>query len=145
MERFRELGAWVVAIMLAGAFLLTGGMKLIGAPDMVAAFQHWGYDQTFMYGIGVLEVAAAIAMLIPATAFFGALAIVVEMLGAMYTHFTMAEYGLLTVPLAMAAMAAWLAWARRPAFLGGHPERPGHPRAVHFASAMPDEHERRRR
>ena len=42
MERFRDLGAWVVAIMLAGAYLLTGGLKLVGSPDMVAAY---GADQ----------------------------------------------------------------------------------------------------
>lgn len=144
MERFRDLGAWVVAIMLAGAFLLTGGMKLVGSPDMVAAFQHWGYGATFMYGVGVVEVAAAIAMLLPATAFFGAIVIVLEMIGAAYTHLTMAEWGLFPVPIAMAAMAAWLAWARRPAYLGGHATRRPRPRQVHFASAMPDEHERRR-
>ncbi len=140
MGRFRELGTWVVAIMLAGAFLLTGGMKLIGSPEMLATFQSWGYDRWFMYTIGTVEVVAAIALLIPPLAFFGALAIVAEMVGAFYTHVMAGEHAMLIVPIAMAAMAGWLAWARRPSWLGGHV---GH-RHPEFLSAIPTEQERRR-
>lgn len=141
MERFRELGAWVVAIMLAGAFLLTGGIKLLGSPEMIATFQRWGFTEWFMYAIGTIEVVAAIALLVPALAFFGALLIVAEMIGAFYTHFVAGEYAMLIVPFAMASMAAWLAWARRPRWLGGQLGR----RHGEFVSAMPNERERRRR
>lgn len=138
MERYRELGSWVVAIMLAGAFLLTGGMKLVGSPDMLASFAKWGYDSWFMYVIGAIEVASAAALLLPALSFFGALGIIAIMLGALFTHATHGEYAMLIVPFALAAMAGWLAWARRPAWLGG----PLAHRHAEFASAMPGEHER---
>lgn len=141
MERFRELGAWVVAIMLAGAFLLTGGMKLIGSPEMLAMFHRWGYDAWFMYAIGTVEVLAAIALLLPPLAFFAAIAIIAEMVGAFFTHIGAGEFAMLIVPFAMATMASWLAWVRRPAWLGGHL---GH-RHPEFVSAMPTEQERRRR
>lgn len=138
MQRYRELGAWVVAIMLAGAFLLTGGMKLIGSPDMIESFRQWGYDPWFMYAVGTLEVASAIAALLPPVAFFGALGIITLMIGALYTHLVAGEFAMLIVPFALASMAGWLAWARRPTWLGGHRAH----RHAEFASAMPTEQER---
>ena len=141
MERFRELGAWVVAIMLAGAFLLTGGIKLIGSPDMLASFRNWGYEPWFAYAVGGVEVASAILLLFPPLAFFGALLVMALMAGAFVTHVMAAEYAMLIVPFALFSMASWLAWARRPAWLGGHMPRHRH---AEFASAMPSEHERER-
>jgi hypothetical protein len=141
MGRFKELGAWVVAIMLAGAFLLTGGIKLIGSPDMIASFARWGYGTWFMYGIGVIEVLSAIALLIPPIAFFGALGILGVMVGALVTHVSAGEYAMIVVPIALGAMAAWLAWTRRPTRVGARALRT---RTHEFVSAAPEDRIRRR-
>ena len=143
MERYRELGSWVVAMLLAGAFLLTGGMKLAGSPDMLASFRHWGYETWFTYAVGGWEILSAVALLIPPLAFYGAIGVIVVMLGALYTHLAAGEYAMVIVPFALGTMAGWLAWARRPAWLGGHLGRRRH--RGEFASAMPTELERRRK
>ena len=123
MERYRDLVRLLVSLMLAGAFVLAGGLKLVGSPDMIASFAHWGYPIWFMYAVGLLEVTA-----VAATAIAGV------MLGAMGTQVVHGEYGSALIPVALLAMASWLAWTTRPVRFGGHPHLlPGE-----FAAAMPD-------
>lgn len=141
MRRFEELGAWVVAVLLSGAFLLTGGMKLMASPDMASSFQRWGYPGGFMTVVGVVEVVAAALMLFPMTAFYGAMAIVTIMAGAAVTHVVHGEYLNIIVPLVLASLALWLAWTRRPAWLGGLLTGRELKRGQEFVSAMPGDDE----
>lgn len=138
MARYKELTVLMVSIMLAGAFILAGGMKLIGSADMIASFARWGYGPTFMYAVGAFEVLCALLLLIPRTNFVGAAGIALVMAGAIWTHVTHAEYTVIVVPFVLLAMAAWTAWTTRPQAIGG----PVHLRPGEFAAAMPDEHER---
>ena len=52
-------------IALAGVFLLVGGAKLIGRPDMVELFRNIGFGQWLRYVTGILEVAGAAFMVVP--------------------------------------------------------------------------------
>lgn len=63
-------------------FLLAGGSKLAGVPAMVALFDAVGVGQWFRYVTGLIEVSSAVALLVPSLAPFGALALVVTMIGA---------------------------------------------------------------
>ena len=54
----------VLQLLLVGLFAYFGFMKIIGAPDMVAAFQSFNYADWFMRFVGILEVGAAICLLI---------------------------------------------------------------------------------
>ena len=74
------IALWVVQIALAGMFLLAGGLKLLGAPAMVALFNTIGIGQWFRYVTGFIEVGSAIALLVPSIAVFGALAAVPTMI-----------------------------------------------------------------
>ena len=76
-------GILVVSILLALLFLLNGGMKLAGR--MVSQFEMWGYPGWFQYLIGVAETAAGVGFLMKKTRFLAAVAMIVVMLGAIFT------------------------------------------------------------
>src|SRR6267378_6344700 len=77
---------WIIQIALAGMFLMAGGSKLLGAAPMVALFNAVGIGQWFRYVTGLLEIGAAVALLVPRAAVFGALLLVPTMIGAIATQ-----------------------------------------------------------
>ena len=112
----RSLGAlvalWTVHVALAGMFLLAGGSKLAGAPEMVALFDAIHLGQWFRYVTGIIEVTSALALLWPPSAPFGALALVATMIGAVATHLFIVG-GSPAVPVVLLLGSAFVAWARR--------------------------------
>ena len=63
----RLITLWILSGLVALAFIGAGGAKLAGTPAMVEAFDKVGLGQWFRYFTGLLEVAAGIGLLIPAT------------------------------------------------------------------------------
>ena len=82
----RRIGAWVVQGVIAAAFLAAGSAKLAGVPFMVGLFAQIGLGQWFRVLTGVVEVAGAVALLIPGLAPIGALWLGGTMVGAVATH-----------------------------------------------------------
>lgn len=80
---------WGIRILLALAFGAAGVSKLAGVPQMVAIFHAIGFGQWFRYFTGVVEIAGAVMILVPRTAFFGGLWLGGTMLGAVATHLTL--------------------------------------------------------
>ena len=76
-------GILVASIVLALLFLLNGGMKLAGT--MVSQFEMWGYPGWFQYLVGVAETAAGVGFLMKKTRFLAAAAMIVVMVGAIFT------------------------------------------------------------
>ena len=107
------LGAlWLTQIALAGMFLFVGGLKLTGAPELVGLFDAIGIGQWFRYVTGSIEVVSAVALLVPASAAFGALLLIPTMLGAIITHLFIV--GGSAVPATVLLIGALtIAWARR--------------------------------
>jgi len=64
MQR-NAIGAWVLQGLLAAAFLAAGGAKLAGVPMMVQIFDQIGMGQWFRIVTGLVEVAGAVALLVP--------------------------------------------------------------------------------
>jgi putative oxidoreductase len=106
------IGLWVVQVALAAMFLMAGGSKLAGAPQMVALFGTLGVGQWFRYVTGSIEVASAVALLVPALAPFGAVALVATMAGAVVIHLFVIG-GSPAVPAVLLLGSAFVAWARR--------------------------------
>jgi len=102
---------WVIQVALAAMFLMAGGSKLLGAPDMVNLFAAVGLGQWFRYVTGVIEVSAAIALLIPSAAAFGALLLVATMIGAVATNLYVGQSP--APPLVLLLVATGVAWSRR--------------------------------
>ncbi len=77
---------WTVQVLVAVAFLATGGAKLVGAPLMVAVFDQVGIGQWFRYLTGAVEITGAVLILIPKAAILGAALLACTMAVAVFTH-----------------------------------------------------------
>ena len=109
--RGARVALWVFQIALAAMFLAAGGSKLIGAPAMVALFDTIGWGQWFRYVTGAIEASAAIALLIPSAAVFGAMLLVATMIGAVATNLFLGQS--VVPPLVLLVLASAIAWVRR--------------------------------
>jgi putative oxidoreductase len=69
----RRIGASTLQGILAAAFLAAGFAKLAGVPFMVDLFEQIGCGQWFRIATGIVEVAGAVALLVPGLASIGAL------------------------------------------------------------------------
>src|SRR5258708_26765262 len=108
-----NITCWVLQGLAAAAFLFAGGSKLAAAPAMVEVFARIGVGQWFRYLTGALEVIGAVALLVPRTAFYGALLLALVMAGAVVPH--LARLGCSPIPaLVLLAIAGTVAWLRRP-------------------------------
>ena len=105
-------GLWTLQILSAAMFLFAGGLKLAGAPPMVQLFDVVGVGQWFRYLTGTIEVVSAVLLLIPSLAAYGAAALVVTMIGAIFTHLFIVG-GSPAIPIVLLASTASIAWARR--------------------------------
>src|SRR6267142_4479939 len=93
-------------------FLMAGGSKLLGAAPMVAVFDAVGIGQWFRYVTGLIEIGAAVALLVPRAAVFGALLLVPTMIGAIATQLFIVHASPLA-PTILLVGAAVVLWARR--------------------------------
>jgi uncharacterized membrane protein YphA (DoxX/SURF4 family) len=80
------IGMWIPAILLILIFARQGWSKFSDTSGWAVAFRHWGYPDWFRIGIGVMEVGAVLLLALGRTAAFGAIIIIVVMLGGMATH-----------------------------------------------------------
>ena len=106
-----RVALWATQIALATMFLFAGGSKLAGAPAMVNLFAAIGWGQWFRYVTGAIEIIAAVALVIPAAAFFGAILLVPTMVGAAIANVFLGQSP--AAPLVLLLVAAAVAWSRR--------------------------------
>ena len=81
-----EILLWAVAFQLVLVFARAGWAKFDPSSGWARAFTHWGYPVWFRILIGVLEIGAALLLVWPRAAAYGAAMIIVVMLGGMGTH-----------------------------------------------------------
>ena len=106
------IALWFTQVAVAGMMLMSGGLKLTGAPELVALFDAIGIGQWFRYVTGGIEVTSGLALLVPSLAPFGALLLVPTMAGAVATHLFIV--GGSPVPAAVLLTASLaITWARR--------------------------------
>ncbi len=79
---------------------------------MVAEFQTFSYPLWFMTVTGTLEVIGAVAVLVPRTALWGAGLLVCIMVGALISHLTHDQSGMIGLPLVLLILALVVAWFR---------------------------------
>jgi uncharacterized membrane protein YphA (DoxX/SURF4 family) len=111
----RTVLVWTATVLLAALFILAGVMKFV-SPEAAKQFAEIGYPYWFCILIGVIEVAGALALLVPRTSFYGAVALGVVMVGAVLTLLLHGPAAQAVVPLVFLALLAALAYARRPRF-----------------------------
>lgn len=108
---------WVLTILVGLAFLMSGGMKLTGPEAMVANFARWGYPAWFLYFIGVVEVLAAISLVVPRLTAYAAAELGGIMVGATVTHLVFDPPSHAVAPVVLLGLLFVVGWARRPDFL----------------------------
>ena len=110
--RISLVALWLTQIALASMFMFVGGLKLTGAPQLVALFDAIGSGQWLRYVTGSIEVVSAVALLVPAWAAFGALLLIPTMVGAVVTHLFIVGGSAVPATVLLTGSLA-VAWARR--------------------------------
>lgn len=85
MKVLKQVVMWVLTLMLCAMFLNAGIRKLFENGGWSWAFRNWGFSTEFRILIGIVEAAAAVLLLIPRTAAYGAMTIILVMMGAIST------------------------------------------------------------
>ena len=79
---------WIVRIIVAVVLLQTLFFKFTGATESVYIFTTLGVEPWGRIGSGVVELVAAILLLIPRTAVYGAILALGTISGAIFAHLT---------------------------------------------------------
>ncbi|MYX27408.1 DoxX family protein [Streptomyces sp. SID8381] len=104
----------VVQVALALFYGLASALpKLIAHPSAVESFDRMGWSSAGMYTIGALELAGAVALLIPVLQSVAALALGALMVGAFVVQLTAFDGENAATPLVLIVPLALIAWTRR--------------------------------
>ena len=76
---------WIASILAALGIGLAGITKFAAAAHWQELFAGWGFPQWFLPVVGALEIAGAVALLIPRLSLYGALVLGSVMIGAIGT------------------------------------------------------------
>ncbi|MFF8018188.1 DoxX family protein [Streptomyces sp. NPDC007929] len=87
--------------------------KLIGHPSAAESFERLGWGSAGMYTIGALELAGAIALLIPVLQSVAAMALSGLMVGAFVVQMAVFDGQYAATPLILMVPLLLIAWARR--------------------------------
>ena len=102
---------WVLQVLGAAMFLMSGWMKLFGNEQMVQMFDAIGGGQSFLYATGLIEFLSAVLLLVPALSVVGALLLIPTMIGAIFTHLLIVG-GSPTLPIGLLIAMSIVAWGR---------------------------------
>ncbi|GAB7051011.1 DoxX family protein [Catenuloplanes indicus] len=113
---------WVIAALLAAAFLMAGAMKVIQPRErLVASGMAWAGDfpPAVVKAIGVLEVLGAAGLILPAVTGvapivvpLAATGLVLMMAGAVIVHVRRGEFSMMAPSVVLLILAAVVAWGR---------------------------------
>lgn len=102
---------WVLQVLGAAMFLMSGLMKLSGTEQIVQMFDVIGSGQSFRYVTGLIEFFSAVLLLVPALSVVGALLLIPTMIGAIFTHLFIVG-GSPTLPIGLLIAMVVVAWGR---------------------------------
>jgi putative oxidoreductase len=88
MSRNQTIASWILQLVVAAILLQTLFFKFTGAEESVYIFTTVGAEPWGRIGSGVLELIAALMLLIPATVPYGAALTMAVMAGAIGSHLT---------------------------------------------------------
>lgn len=117
-----KVALWLISILVAVAFLVTGAMKLTRSrAELIGRGQAWAESvpEPGIKAMGAAEVAGAIGLLLPAVTGIAplltpvsAVALAVMMTGAAVLHYSRGEGANVAPPLLLAALCLFIAWGR---------------------------------
>ncbi|MGW2444830.1 DoxX family protein [Streptomyces sp. NPDC001675] len=112
--RFARIALRSVQVLLALFFGIASALpKLIAHPSAVESFDRMGWGSAAMYAIGALELAGAVALLVPVLQSVAAMALSALMVGAFVVQLTVFDGQNAATPLILIVPLALIAWTRR--------------------------------
>ncbi|MEU1707315.1 DoxX family protein [Streptomyces sp. NPDC005706] len=103
-----------VQVLLALFYGIASALpKLIAHPSAVESFDKMGWGSAGMYAIGALELAGAVALLVPVLQSVAAMALSALMVGAFIVQLTVFDGQYAATPLILIVPLALIAWTRR--------------------------------
>ena len=113
-SRRAEISLRALQIALALFYGIASALpKLIAYPSALESFDKIGWGSTGMYTIGSLELAGAVALLIPVLSSVAAVALSALMVGAFVVQLTVFGGQYAATPLILMLPLTLIAWARR--------------------------------
>jgi uncharacterized membrane protein YphA (DoxX/SURF4 family) len=112
---------WIIAVVLAVAFLASGVVKLARSKEQLASNMGWvdDFPARTVKLIGALEILAAVGLVLPAALDIlpvlvplAALGLVLIMIGAGITHARRHETPVITINVVLGLLAAVVVWGR---------------------------------
>lgn len=104
---------WIITIAAAAGMALAGVTKFTSSEMWTGLFSGWGYPAAFAYVIGFLEVAGALAFLVPRFATYAGTLIALIMSGAVITILVHDSGMQLSIPATNLVVFAAVAFLRR--------------------------------
>jgi putative oxidoreductase len=109
----KNIIAWVLAGILALAFIGSGMTKLLGVEMQIKNLESWGYPLWFRFPIGLTEVALAIALLIPRYRKIAVYGIFIWTVAAVITHLQAGQARMIAGPIFFSVFAAVILFLSR--------------------------------
>jgi predicted outer membrane lipoprotein len=112
---------WILQILLAVAFAMTGALKLMQTKEQLGVQMKWveSYSPGFIRFLGVAELLGAAGLILPGLTGIlpwltplAATGLVLDMIGASVTHFRLKEYQSVGITAALGILAALVAVGR---------------------------------
>lgn len=114
LSRRGDLSVRVLQVLLALAFAIpSAGPKLVGHWSAAETFDRIGWGDWLMYAVGALELAGAVALLIPVLSSAAATGLVGLMIGALVTQLAVFAGQYALTPVVFAVPLVVIAWTRR--------------------------------
>ncbi|WP_455354284.1 DoxX family protein [Streptomyces sp. SYSU K217416] len=113
-SRRAQIALRALQVVLALFFGIASAFpKLVGHSSAAESFDKIGFGDWYMYVVGALELAGAVALLIPVLSGVAALAFIGLMIGAFVTQVTVFDGQYAITPLILIVPLALIAWTRR--------------------------------
>ena len=110
----REAAIAILRVILGLAFLAIAAVKLSGSLQTPQMFANIGWGQWFRYFTGALDLIGAVLVLLPRSAFYGALVLMCTVGFAVVLTFAGRIHDSPLAPLTLTVVAAAVAWLTRP-------------------------------
>ena len=116
-----NIALWIVQILVALAFLMSGGMKVSQPIDKLKSNMAWTARTTpgIVRLIGTLEILGALGLILPAVTHIlpwltpvAAVGLVFTMIGASIVHVRLKEFSRLGAPLLLFLLALFIVYGR---------------------------------
>jgi hypothetical protein len=110
--KWMTIVGWVLTVIATLMLLMSAAFKFLKVPDAVTGMQKFGWDESKLLLLGILEIGSLLIYLFPKTAVLGAIILAGYLGGATATHYRVGD--VIWGPI-MVGIFVWVGlWLREP-------------------------------